>query len=48
MSRAKGGKEYFSTDGTNLGVKVNIRTKMFDYYTEVTDIIKSERNVVLM
>jgi len=40
MSREKGSKEYLSTDGTNLGVKVNVKTKFFNYGTEVTDIIK--------
>jgi hypothetical protein len=43
MSRDKGGKEYLSTDGTNLGVKVNIKTNIFNGYTEVTDIIKRNR-----
>jgi hypothetical protein len=48
MSRDIGGKEYLSTDGTNFGVKVNIKTKIFNCSTEVTDIITSDRNVVLM
>jgi len=47
MSRDKGGKENLSTDGTNFGVKVNIKIKIFNCYTEVTDIIKNNINVVL-
>jgi len=48
MSREKGSKEYLSADETNLGVKVNIKIKFFNYCTEVTDIIKSDRNILLM
>jgi hypothetical protein len=46
MARDKGGKEYLSTDGKSLGVKVKIKTKILHYFTEVTDTIKSNINIL--
>jgi hypothetical protein len=40
MSRDKDDNEYLTTDGTTLGVKVNIKTKILNCFAEITDTIK--------